>query len=242
MNIHTDYYICPNLDGFIELNQEQIAELRTKKLYKLLNKKKCHRDFQYQTGLNVDTVPFNPNGMCQPGGLYFTDYFNILYNLGFIEDIYWIVEVSLPENVRVYEENVPLNENGPVYIKYKADKIIISEPQRFDLITFEFTPELVDCINNRHEDRYSLKNAILKYLSFNEYIEKVNTFLYLVNNVKLDFWNMYLNSLWLTHYIFDSCPIQHVETINNFRKHYIEMIESAIKSGIYPENYSKLLE
>ena len=40
--------------------------------YKLTNETEKHHNFQYQDGLNVDTVEFNPVGKCSAGGLYFT--------------------------------------------------------------------------------------------------------------------------------------------------------------------------
>lgn len=38
---------------------------------KLTNSIENHNGFQYQTGLNIDTVPFNPLGKCCAGGIYF---------------------------------------------------------------------------------------------------------------------------------------------------------------------------
>ena len=215
----------------LELNTDEIAELRTKKLYKLLNKEKCHHGFQYQTGLNIDTIPFNPDESCRPGGLYFTDFSNILYNLNYIKGIYWIVEVSLPDSVRVYRERFRFDVSELIYTKYKADKIILSEPQIFDLTTFEFTPELIDNINNS----YVLKESILRYLSFIEHMDdsdKVKTFLYLANNI--DFLNIDLESIYLITIIFQSCPIQYIKRCEDFRKHYTRLLESIEFKKHYP--------
>jgi hypothetical protein len=44
---------------------------RDKQFVKLTNKEENHNGFQFQTGLNVDTSPFNPKGECRPGGIYF---------------------------------------------------------------------------------------------------------------------------------------------------------------------------
>ncbi len=84
--------------------------------YKILACDWVHHGFQYKEGLNVDTVPFNPTGLCTPGGLYFTEKENIF---DFLEYGCFIVEVRLPVDARVYKDNN----------KYKADKIIISNPQ-----------------------------------------------------------------------------------------------------------------
>ena len=40
--------------------------------YKITNKKECHNDFQYVDGLNVLDKPFEVEGSCVVGGLYFT--------------------------------------------------------------------------------------------------------------------------------------------------------------------------
>ncbi len=40
-------------------------------LIKLTNEFECHNGFSFKTGLNIDFIPFNPKGECQPGGIYF---------------------------------------------------------------------------------------------------------------------------------------------------------------------------
>jgi len=37
--------------------------------YKILNEEETHHGLKYQTGLNEDPLPFNPNGDCEPGGI-----------------------------------------------------------------------------------------------------------------------------------------------------------------------------
>jgi hypothetical protein len=44
-----------------------------KQLIKLTNIEENHNGFQFNTGLNIDTVPFNPSGDCKPGGIYFCE-------------------------------------------------------------------------------------------------------------------------------------------------------------------------
>ena len=43
------------------------------KYYKITNKEENHNGFQYKDGLNIDTIEFDPNGSCRPGGLYYTN-------------------------------------------------------------------------------------------------------------------------------------------------------------------------
>jgi len=67
------------------------------KYYKLFNEQENHHGFQYQDGLNTDTLPFNsnPEDSCVAGGLYFSDAENIIEHLNY--DYYYIREVEVPE-------------------------------------------------------------------------------------------------------------------------------------------------
>jgi hypothetical protein len=85
-----------------------------KKFYKITNEKENHLGFQYRDGLNIDIHEFNPTGECKKGGLYFTDFDNLVYYFGFG---IWIREVILPDDAQIYVENK----------KYKADKFILKE-------------------------------------------------------------------------------------------------------------------
>jgi hypothetical protein len=89
--------------------------------YKILNKDEKHFELQYQTGLNVDPLPFDPSGSCKPGGIYFSRE-DIL---AFISIGPWIRKVILPEDARVYE-----NPGEPK--KWKADKVILGEREKLD--------------------------------------------------------------------------------------------------------------
>ena len=77
-----------------------------------------HNGFQYKTGLNIDTLPFNPIGNCTPGGLYFCEmkYFPIFleYNDKICKKIR---SVQIPDDSLVYIEDN----------KYKTDKFILGE-------------------------------------------------------------------------------------------------------------------
>ncbi len=87
-----------------------------------------HNGFQYKEGLNVDTVPFNPSGDCEPGGLYYTNEEHIFT---FLEFGSLIADVIVPEDAKVYK-------NGN---KYKADKIILSNVRRVEDYINSFTYE-----------------------------------------------------------------------------------------------------
>lgn len=82
--------------------------------YKVLSSNLKHWNFQYRLGLNVDTIPFNPTGKCQPGGLYYATKEHIAKFLGFG---CFIAEIYIPDDAKIYKD-----PNGD---KFKADRIII---------------------------------------------------------------------------------------------------------------------
>ena len=84
--------------------------------YKITNQKENHNGFQYKTGLNTDTVPWNPTDSCQAGGFYFCDIKDIL---GFLNYGVWLREVTLPEGEEIYKD--------PKGNKYKAHQIILGK-------------------------------------------------------------------------------------------------------------------
>jgi hypothetical protein len=100
------------------------------KFYKITNITECHIGLQYHTGLNVDILPFNPSGDCEPGGIYFSS----KDILAFLDYGPWIREVIIPEDAQVYE-----NPGFPK--KWKADKVILGERRR---ITVDVVKELIE--------------------------------------------------------------------------------------------------
>jgi hypothetical protein len=81
---------------------------------KILHSNLKQKKFQYKKGLNIDTIPFNPTGSCQPGGLYYTQF---RYFTKFLQYGDQIALVELPDDAQIYAEAAG--------IKWKADKIII---------------------------------------------------------------------------------------------------------------------
>lgn len=94
----------------------------TLRYYKLLHKSLIHHGFEYKLGLNIDIVPFNPSDNCLGGGLYFFNEYQLLRWNKYIKDIYYISEVDLPVDAKIY------HEEG----KSKADKIILKNLEIFD--------------------------------------------------------------------------------------------------------------
>ena len=88
-----------------------------KRFYKVLNDSRCHYDFTYTEGLNVDTQSFNPSGTCGSGGLYFCEEEHLplyLYLYGSN-----CATVFIPEDALVYKEDT----------KYKANQLILHNIQ-----------------------------------------------------------------------------------------------------------------
>jgi len=92
------------------------------KYYKILNKEENHHGLKYKTGLNVDPIPFNPEGSCKPGGMYYAQ----KDILAFLEYGPWIREVTLLSDSNIYKDPDPYPE------KWKTDKFILGDRRRID--------------------------------------------------------------------------------------------------------------
>ena len=114
------------------------------KYFKLTNKSCCHNKFQFVEGLNIDIVPFTNYGDCLPGGIYFTAARYIQMWINYNDDeMYYIWEVEIPEDARVYRQAY----------KLKADKIILSNKKT--LYDF-FSDNLQIAFINLQENSYIL--------------------------------------------------------------------------------------
>lgn len=87
---------------------------RRKTYHKFLHRSLNHKGFQYELGLNIDPIKFQPFGSCREGGLYFTDEENLAR---FSEFGTYIANIKIPDDARVYPD--------PQGHKWKADKIIV---------------------------------------------------------------------------------------------------------------------
>ena len=86
-------------------------------LYRITNREEEHNGFKYNTGLNEDTLQFNPTGKCSAGGLYFFDRGQVSECKRYVKCGYWIRKLEIPNDARVYVENN----------KYKTNKFILHE-------------------------------------------------------------------------------------------------------------------
>ena len=95
---------------------KEFNELNLYPVYKLTNILEIHNEFQFQDGLNIDTIEFNPHGECQKGGIYFCSVNCIRTWIKYNgNQMFWIRDVTISDDAQVYTE---IN-------KYKADKIIL---------------------------------------------------------------------------------------------------------------------
>lgn len=99
--------------------------------YKITNIDENHNGYQYKDGLNILDKPFEKEGSCVKGGLYFTtkEHLHHFYNYG-----EWIREITIPMDAQIVQDT----------IKYRADKIILGKrTPLYDLKTNEVYPWLI---------------------------------------------------------------------------------------------------
>jgi hypothetical protein len=94
------------------LNGVDFKEQYGTEFYKILREDLTHHGFTYTPGLNTDTTPFNPNGKCSKGGLYFADKETIWKYLDYGNKI-GVVEI--PDDSQIYCE----------FDKFKADRLVV---------------------------------------------------------------------------------------------------------------------
>jgi len=116
------------------------------KYYKILNEKENHRGLQYYDGLNIDILPFDPSGSCEPGGIYFSR----KDILAFIDYGPWIREVTLPPDAQVYKDHDDIE-------KWKADKVILGKRRRINAEVIQSL--LNEGCNAKVEDSFALQWA-----------------------------------------------------------------------------------
>jgi len=117
--------------------------------FKILNEKERHNRMHYKTGLNVDVLPFNPQGTCTSGGIYFSDEKHICEFLNYGP---WIREVTFPndEDLQIYKD--------PGGSKWKANKILLGP--RMSLKKASTWRTLLDCgVDLTADDNAAIQDA-----------------------------------------------------------------------------------
>ena len=94
---------------------------KNRKFVKLTNLFENHNGYQFQTGLNIDSIPFNPSSYCQSGGIYFCEFEKLPIWLQYGSKLmYYARAVSIPNSAQVYRE----------WNKWKADRLILGEREK----------------------------------------------------------------------------------------------------------------
>lgn len=81
-------------------------------------------NFKYHVGLNEDPLPWNPQGSCQPGGLYFTDIAGLH---GFLNFGFQVAVIRVPDGTPVYCESMISFASYHVTRKWKAPRLEVLE-------------------------------------------------------------------------------------------------------------------
>jgi hypothetical protein len=101
--------------------QTRSKNYSSKLFFKITNLNEFHNGYQYKDGLNILDKPFEKEGSCVVGGLYFSDSMNIH---DFSEYGCWIREITIPDDAQIVKDPAIY----PIYpVKWRADKIILGK-------------------------------------------------------------------------------------------------------------------
>ena len=95
------------INGKVYSGKEFNDITKGKRFVKLTVEGENHNGFQFKTGLNIDDKLFNPNGSCQPGGLYFCDFEFFGKYLNYNDkNCVNMRKVIIPDDAQVYIEEI----------------------------------------------------------------------------------------------------------------------------------------
>ena len=86
-------------------------------LYKILHSNMKHYGYRWRLGVNVDPLPWNPKGSCEPGGLYFTTFRNLGQYSQSPYDENLIGRITVDDDEPVWQEHQ----------KWKAHRVTLSD-------------------------------------------------------------------------------------------------------------------
>ena len=120
-----------------EVSGEEFNRIKgSLRLWRFTEKTERHRSVQYQTGLNVDPIKFNPSRTCSAGGLYFCDETQVVTMLNYFH-LEFAREVTLLPDSRVWVEGN----------KYKTDKFVLG-PRYFLYDSDFFQDNALELVKN----------------------------------------------------------------------------------------------
>jgi hypothetical protein len=190
---------------------------------KITNLEELHHGLQYHDGLVIDPVPFEREGTCCPGGIYFT---TPEFICNFLNYGPWIREVTIPEDAEMVQD--------PEGDKWRASKVILSS--RKDLREVETWKWLIECGIDIHDDneyvvRYS---AAVGYLEVVKYLVEKGTNIH-VNNDEMLRWSAQNGYLEIVKFLIDKGANIHANndcilryTTQNV---YLEVVKYLVEKG-----------
>jgi hypothetical protein len=135
---------------------------------KITNAEENHYGLQYHDGLNVDPVPFDKEGSCCPGGIYFT---TPEYICNFLQMGCYIREVMVPEDAEMVKD--------PGGNKWRSPKVMLGpRKELWNVDTWKWLLEIIIDTGINEVSSKSLDTA-LRWSSYDGYLEVVK---YLVEN------------------------------------------------------------
>ena len=117
-----------------EITVVQLYQNFGTEFFRLTNETENHNGFQYKTGINRDTVEFNPSGECKAGGLYFFSKEQLKYCYIYASNVKFVRKVNFNFNFGDCG-----NGNARIYVeggKFKADIFCLEERTEFYIDDF----------------------------------------------------------------------------------------------------------
>jgi len=140
------------------VNSKELLSMYTDEFYKLTNKKEKHFGMKYKTGINTDSVPFNPNGECKPGGMYFFHISQLCNYEHYFSDPVYMRKVTFTSESQIYIEKN----------KFKTNEFILGEREFFS--PYKYISKYVD---KNPELALSQCGNLLEYLDDNLITDKL---------------------------------------------------------------------
>ena len=149
-------------------------------LVRIIHPGKTHNRYEWHEGVNVDPLPFNPNGDCNPGGLYYTTPEWVLkYRHKSKElDDHYIGQIQLDADEDVWQERTCSFRWFQYFYKWKAHTVTLvnmtkisdlSDAEYYNLIghrVLKKSPEPYDKLKQHEQWLFliSCKPKALKYV------------------------------------------------------------------------------
>ena len=137
-----------------------MKEGTTMNFYKILNSNERHNGLQFKTGLNVDPIPFQKEGSCVRGGIYFSK----KDILAFLDYGPWLRKVTIPTDT----EMVLDPEKEPE--KWRASKVILGKREKI-------TIKVIERLIQEGAEVHACEDKAFRWASINGHLEIVKLLL-----------------------------------------------------------------